>query len=321
MQNFGFSHNNGCFSGCPCSFPCKTGAPGPAGPAGPAGSPGPAGPQGPTGPTGPAGSTGAPGPAGPTGPAGAPGLAGPTGPTGPAGSTGAPGPTGPTGPTGPAGRSSVPGPAGPTGPTGSQGLAGPTGPTGPAGSPGPAGPQGLTGPTGPAGSPGPAGPQGLTGPTGPTGPAGIQGFMGPTGPAGPAGTVPKDSFASFIIVSANFIRDTQIPMFPDVTDPTGNIASFDLTRISFEPGYYLISFSVSTLFRTANYMQITPFYNGTSHVESGIYFATATDGSTAYGTSNIILAAPSKTTFSLTYSGSGDGIEGTLTLTALKLRT
>ncbi len=217
--------------------------------------------------------------------------------------TGAPGPAGPAGPAG------SPGPAGPQGPTG---LTGPTGPTGPAGSTGAPGP---AGPTGPAGAPG------LAGPTGPTGPAGIQGFMGPTGPAGPAGTVPKDSFASFIIVSANFIRGTQIPMFPDVTDPTGNIASFDLTRISFEPGYYLISFSVSTLFRTANYMQITPFYNGTSHVESGIYFATATDGSTAYGTSNIILAAPSRTTFSLTYSGSGDGIEGTLTLTALKLRT
>ena len=66
-------------------------------------------------------------------------------------------------------------------------------------------------------------------------------------------------------------------------DPTGNIVQTSLEQISLAPGYYLISYKISALFSSPNYLQITPFYNGTSHLETGIYFATAANGSTACG--------------------------------------
>ena len=67
-------------------------------------------------------------------------------------------------------------------------------------------------------------------------------------------------------------------------------------------------------------MQITPSYNGRSHLETGIYFATNANGSSACGSAFLILNAPSQTEFSLTYNGSSDAREGEINLTILKLR-
>ena len=222
-----------------------------------------------------------------------------------AGVAGPTGPQGPTGPTGPQGLQGVPGPQGPTGPTGAQGSTGPTGPQGLQGVPGPQGPTGA---------------QGSTGPTGPQGLQGVPGPQGPTGPTGAQGAVPDDSFASFANYQMQLTPNSLIVLFPDITDSTGNIAAVDSTHIRLEPGYYLISYEVSVLFNSANYMQVTPSYNGAPHLETGIYFATRTNGSSACGSSFLILYAPSSTEFSLTYSGSAEGRDGQVTLTILKLR-
>lgn len=171
--------------------------------------------------------------------------------------------------------------------------------------------QGPVGPTGAAGSPGP---------TGPTGPTGAAGNPGPTGPTGPAGDVPDDVFASFVNYQYTLVRGSQLTVFPDVTDPTGQITQSSASVIAVEPGYYLISYKVSAVFRQSGYMQVTPSYNGTTHLETGIYFGVTTDGGSAAGASFIILRAPSATTFSLTYSGSIDAVEGEINLTILKLR-
>ena len=109
-------------------------------------------------------------------------------------------------------------------------------------------------------------------------------------------------------------------MFPAVTDPTGNITEQDLMHIQLEAGYYLVSYSVSAIFNDPSYMQVTPFYNGRAHLETGVYFATTADGSSACGSSHFILVATALTTFSLTYSGPIDAREGTVALTFLKLR-
>ena len=77
---------------------------------------------------------------------------------------------------------------------------------------------------------------------------------------------------------------------------------------------------MSAIFNSPSYMQVTPFYNGTSHLETGGYFATAANGSSACGSSHFILAAPAPTAFTLTYSGPLDAREGTVTLHFLKLR-
>ena len=268
---------------------------GPMGPQGPTGATGAAGPQGVPGPQGPTGATGPQGPQGPEGPQGPAGAAGAQGRIGPEGSVGAQGPTGPTGATGPQGRE------GPQGPAGAQG---PEGPQGPAGEQGPEGPQG---------------PAGAQGPEGPQGPAGATGPQGPTGATGPAGTAPEQSFASFINTQYPLTQNTLIELFPDVSDSTGNIVQTDQQHISLAPGYYLVSYKVSAVFASPNYMQVTPSYNGTSHLETGIYFATSANGSSAAGSAFFIIRAPASTVFSLNYSGSSDAREGEINLTFLKL--
>lgn len=167
------------------------------------------------------------------------------------------------------------------------------------------------------------GPTGATGPTGTTGPTGATGPTGPTGATGatgPTGTVPDDVFASFYNYQYPLTQNTLISLFPDVTDPTGNITFNGSDRITLAPGYYLISYKVSAVLRSPNYIQVTPFYNGTSHLETGIYFATSANGSSACGASFIILRAPSQTDFTLSYNGSGNAVEGDVNITILKLR-
>ena len=141
-----------------------------------------------------------------------------------------------------------------------------------------------------------------------------------TGPTGPEGTVPDDVFASFANTQYTFSSGNLITLYPDVTDPTGNIVSLDTERIALQPGYYLVSYRVSGLFRTPNYMQVTPYYNNIPHLAFGIYFATNANGSGACGSAFLVLHAPAATVFTLTYTGSGDVVEGDVNLTFLKLR-
>ena len=191
------------------------------------------------------------------------------------------------------------------------------GPTGPTGAPGATGQTGMTGGTGPTGA---TGSTGATGAAGVTGPTGLTGATGPTGSQGPAGEVPDDSFASFSTLQTLLRVGNLIPLVPDVPDPAGNIVPTDTEHIILSPGYYLVSYKVSAIFRAANYMQITPSYNGRAHLETGIYFATRTDGSSAAGASSLIIRAPAQTVFTLTYSGSSDAIDGQINLTILRLR-
>ena len=217
------------------------------------------------------------------------------------------GPAGATGPTGSTGSTGATGPAGPTGPTGAAGLIGATGPAGPTG---PSGPTGPAGPTGTTGANGPAGPTGATGPTG------AAGLIGATGPAGEA---PDDVFASFATFAIPFTNATQIPLGTSTADPTGQIVLSDPTHIDLAPGYYLISYHVSSILSTPGYMQITPYYNGSSHIEYGIYFRTASNYTTAYGSNSIIIDVPEQTRFSLTFNSPVTNTEGTATIAVVKL--
>ena len=131
---------------------------------------------------------------------------------------------------------------------------------------------------------------------------------------------PDNVFASFHNAEYSLQQNSLIPLVQSVPDTTGNITLSDPEHIGLEPGYYLISYKVSVLFEQANYMQVTPFYNGVPHIERGIYFATAVDGSTACGAGFLILRAPAATQFSLTFSSSGTATEGEVNLTILKLR-
>ena len=194
------------------------------------------------------------------------------------------------------------------------------GPDRTAGAHGADGPAGLTGHSRAAGTHRPHRGAGTHGADRPAGLTGYSRAAGAHRPHRAQGAVPDDSFASFANFQMQLTPNSLIVLFPDITDSTGNIAAVDSTHIRLEPGYYLISYEVSVLFNSANYMQVTPSYNGAPHLETGIYFATRTNGSSACGSSFLILYAPSSTEFSLTYSGSAEGRDGQVTLTILKLR-
>lgn len=214
-----------------------------------------------------------------------------------------------------------PGPPGPTGPVGSSGEAGPTGPQGIPGMMGPTGPMGAIGPTGPRGERGPTGPSGSIGPTGSMGANGATGPAGPTGPPGPTGTSPRDAAAFFATYAQQFTNESLISFGEIVSDPTGQITLSDATHLVLEPGEYLISYHVSAILRTAGYMQVTPSYNGAPHLEFGIYFKTAGDQASAYGSNSIIVSVPEQTRFSLAYNTNAVSMEGAATVTILRLNT
>ena len=179
---------------------------------------------------------------------------------------------------------------------------------------GAAGITGVTGATGATGTAGATGERGLTGATGATGAAGA------AGPTGATGVVPADSYASFIDFSDLFTDGELLTMYPVIGDPAGNITETDLMHIRLAAGTYLVSYSVSAILTDPSYIQVTPFYNGMVHLETGVYFATTADGASACGSAHFILEAPTPTDFTLTYSGPLDARDGTLTLTFFKLR-
>lgn len=163
--------------------------------------------------------------------------------------------------------------------------------------------------------PGPTGPQGVQGPAGPTGPTGA------TGGTGPPGETLPDSAAFFYNYQALFTPGQAIDFFPGVEDRTGAIAQQSASVLSLQAGAYLVSYRISATLSQPGYLQVTPSYNGTPHLETGVYFATTANGSSAGGSAHFILQAAAPTTFSLTYSGSAAGSNGEVNVTFLRLHT
>ena len=139
-------------------------------------------------------------------------------------------------------------------------------------------------------------------------------------PQGEPGSTAPQSFASFFNYGIIFNNGSQLPFYPIVTDTTGQIEQVSQEQISLEPGYYLISYHVSAILSQSGYMQITPSYNSTSHLETGIYFLTPEGRSTANGSNTIIIYVPEKTNFSLTYNSNVSSRDGAATLSILKLQ-
>ena len=117
------------------------------------------------------------------------------------------------------------------------------------------------------------------------------------------------------------VQGELIPFFTAVEDPQGNIVENGNTTITLQSGYYLVSYKVSAIFTSANYMQVTPSFNSAAHLEYGIYFATSTNGSSVTGSAHFIINAPAETQFTLTYSGSADARAGEVNITFLKLNS
>lgn len=183
----------------------------------------------------------------------------------------------------------------------------------------PTGPQGNTGATGPIGNTGPTGPQGNTGATGPTGNTGSTGPQGNTGVTGPTGILPQQAFASYFDFQNVYTDASMIPMRASVSDITGNITQTSATTLLLQPGYYLINYHISVILATPGYIQITPSYNGQSHIETGFYFKTTDNAQSAIGSASLIAFVSQASNFTLTYNSNVNSTEGALTITLVKL--
>lgn len=139
---------------------------------------------------------------------------------------------------------------------------------------------------------------------------------GPTGATGPAA---GGIFASFINFAARFTDGMQIPVGIGIADTTGSIVLTEPGRITLQPGYYSISYQVSALLTNAGYMQITPAYGGSSHIEYGIYYMTGTARTSAAGACSFIITVPETTNFTLYFNSSTEGLDGAVTLVICKL--
>ncbi len=117
-----------------------------------------------------------------------------------------------------------------------------------------------------------------------------------------------------------FTPGQSIDLFPGAADPTGNITQPSSQQVGLAAGNYLVSYKVSATLSQPGYLQVTPSWGGSAHLESGVYFATTANGSSAVGSAHFILQAPSATTFTLTYSGSIAARSGEVGLTLLRLQ-
>ncbi|RZT02005.1 hypothetical protein [Cuneatibacter caecimuris] len=105
-----------------------------------------------------------------------------------------------------------------------------------------------------------------------------------------------------------------------IADPTGNITLSDPARIALEPGIYAISYQVSALLAASGFMQVSPYYNGSPHLEYGIYFMTGSGRTSAAGSVSFLIEVPARTVFTLTFNSPVRATEGTLTMVIFKLR-
>ena len=109
-------------------------------------------------------------------------------------------------------------------------------------------------------------------------------------------------------------------MGTSVPDPTGQITLVGTTQVALQPGYYLITYHVSSLLGDEGYMQVTPSYNGEIHIEYGVYAKTGAGKTSAEGSASLIVPAPSPTVFTLTYNSNVSSTDGAMTMTVLQLQ-
>ena len=132
------------------------------------------------------------------------------------------------------------------------------------GEPGPMGPRGEPGLPGCPGERGETGPQGVTGPQGPqgaTGPMGPRGEPGARGPAGPPGYPQNSIFASFMGQELMMPESASLPLKIEIPDITRNISLCNNYSVSLTPGYYAISYYISTVMKRHGFIKLTPIFN------------------------------------------------------------
>ncbi len=105
------------------------------------------------------------------------------------------------------------------------------------------------------GEPGPMGPQGATGPMGPRGEPGAR------GPAGPPGYPQNSIFATFSGQELIVPERASLPLKIEIPDVTRNISLCSDCSVTLTPGYYVISYYISTVMKGHGFIKLVPVFN------------------------------------------------------------
>lgn len=190
------------------------------------------------------------------------------------------------------------------------------------GEPGPMGPRGEPGPPGSPGERGETGPQGVTGPQGPqgvTGPMGPKGEPGTRGPAGPAGYPQNSIFASFSGQELMIQEGVSLPLKPEIPDITQNISPGNDCTVVLTPGFYAVSYYISTEMRRNGFIELTPIFNGCKQSQYTTYAETARRREKLVISRHFIIEIPSGSTLSFEWHSSEEASKINMNLSIEKL--
>lgn len=188
--------------------------------------------------------------------------------------------------------------------------------------PGPQGPRGEPGPPGCPGERGEAGPQGVTGPQGPqgvTGPQGPRGEPGARGPAGPPGYPQNSIFASFLSQGLTMPERAILPLKIEIPDITQNISLCDNGTVALAPGYYVISYYVSTVMNQHSFIKVTPLLNNCEQDAYASYAEAVKQEEILAISRYFIVGVPASSTLSFAWHSSAEASKISMDLTILKL--
>ncbi len=188
--------------------------------------------------------------------------------------------------------------------------------------PGPMGPRGEPGPPGCPGEQGEPGPQGVTGPQGPqgaTGPMGPRGEPGPRGPAGPPGYPQNSIFASFLDRDLIMPQNASLPLKLEIPDITRNITLCNNCSVALTPGYYAVSYYISTVMKRHGFIKLTPVFNNCKQTVYGAYAKASTQKEILVVSRYFIIEVPTGSTLFFVWNSSAGASSISVNLSIEKL--
>ena len=116
-----------------------------------------------------------------------------------------------------------------------------------------------------------------------------------------------------------FASGAPISLTTAVADETGRITQPSATQVALAPGTYLVTYHISAVLETAGYLQITPSYGGSAHLEYGVYGRTADASVTVNGSASFLAEVPDTTVLTLNANSSAAVRDGAVTMVILAL--
>lgn len=190
------------------------------------------------------------------------------------------------------------------------------------GEPGPMGPRGEPGPPGCPGERGETGPQGVTGPQGPqgaTGPMGPKGEPGERGPAGPPGYPQNSIFATFSGQELLMPENASLPLKVEIPDVTRNISLCNNYSVTLTPGYYAVSYYISTVMKGHGFIRLTPIFNNCKQPAYAAYAEAAKRKEMLVLSRYFIMEIPDGSTMFFTWHSSAGASRINMNMSIVKL--